>query len=372
MKSKIIFLFIPILCVFLCGSSLDTDKIIDEQINIAAESNFFENISEETFEILELIGIEKPSADIISNLDFSDFLKLIYESILAKIKEPIYAAVSVTAAALICALIHSFSGNFYQTGKVINTVSALAVSGIFLLPIHNVINSAAKVIEECSGFMLGFIPVYSSAIISSGYISSATGFRTLMLGASAVISRLSNEIIVPLICIYLALCVTGAVSEIDLGEISKSIKNFAIWLFACSMTVFSGIMGLGTLIASSADSTFSKTAKFLISSTIPIVGGTVADAVSTVKSCLGVTKNVLGAYAIIVIAAIFLPSVFSLISWKICLSVSSAIGGIFGNKTLSGLLSSASAVMGIMIALVAVTAVTFIFSIAIMLMNGGV
>ena len=75
MKSKIIFLFIPILCVFLCGSSLDTDKIIDEQINIAAESNFFENISEETFEILEFIGIEKPSADIISNLDFSDFFR---------------------------------------------------------------------------------------------------------------------------------------------------------------------------------------------------------------------------------------------------------------------------------------------------------
>ena len=116
---------------------------------------------------------------------------------------------------------------------------------------------------------------------------------------------------------------------------------------------------------------FLKTAKLFVGTTVPIVGGTVSEALTTIKSCLEITKNILGSYGVVVIAVIFLPAIVSLLSWKICLSVSSIISGILENKSLSALLSSASSVMGIMLALVVITAVMLIFSVSIMLLTGG-
>ena len=369
MKKKFIYIVIIIFAFMLSGSYYE--EAIGEQLEIAEESRFSDALSDDVLEMLKKIGIDGLDAEKLASLSFADILKLVAESFILKIKEPFYAAVTVTAAAILCAVIQSLCENFSQTGTVINAVSALSAAATVLVPMKNIITSAAEVIRECSDFMLGFIPVYSSVITASGYVSSATGFRTLMLSAVTVISRLAGELMVPLICIYLAMCIAGAVSDIDISGISKAVKSFAVWVLGALMTVFSGIMGLGTLITSSADSAFSKTVKFLIGSAVPVVGSTVSDALSTVKSCLNVTKNVLGAYAIIVIAVIFLPPIISLVSWKICLSVSSGIGGIFGNKNLSGLLSSASAVMGIMLALVVITAIMFIFSVSIMLMTGG-
>ena len=193
-----------------------------------------------------------------------------------------------------------------------------------------------------------------------------------MLSVVTLISRLSGEIVLPLICIYLALCIAGSVSDFNIEEISKTVKNFAIWILGISLTVFSGIMGLGSLVSASADSAFAKTAKFIINSAVPVVGSTVSDALGSIKGCIEITKNTLGVYAVFVIAAIFLPPIISLLSWKICLSVSSGICGFFGTKNLSALLIAASSVIGIMLALVILTAVMFIFSVSIMLMTGGI
>lgn len=368
MKQKII-IAILILSLFLSGSYIDEN--IEKNLETAEKSGFLNSVSSETIEILEKAGIDGLDIEKLSSVSFYDFIKIVLESFLSKIREPFEAVFTVIAAALICSLIHNFFGEISLTGTVTDTVSTLSAAGIIIMPIKNIIEYSSSVITECSEFMLGFIPVYSSAIIASGYVTAATGFRTLMLSAVTLISRLAGEIVFPLICIYLALCVAGSVSDFEIGEISKSVKNFAVWILGISLTVFSGIMGLGSIVSASADSNFSKTAKFIINSAVPIVGSTVSDALSSIKGCLDVTKNILGVYAIFVIAAIFLPSIISLLSWKICLSVSSGACGFFGTKKLSALLTAASSVIGIMLALVVLTSVMFIFAVSIMLMTGG-
>lgn len=367
MKKNIIFLII-FLSVFLSGSYSET---IEKQLEIAEESNFSEVLSENTLDFLNRIGLEDLSYEKLSSISFSDFINIVIESILKKIKEPFKAILSVTACAIICSLIQNFMENSYRTEKIVNSVATISAASVFLLPLNEIIKNSAMVIKECSDFMLCFIPVYSSAIIASGNLSSATGFRTLMLGVSSVISRLSDEIIVPLISIYIAMCIASAVSDIKIAEISKTIKNFAVWVLTASATIFSGIMSLGTIVSSSGNSAFSKTAKLLIGTAVPIVGGTVSEALSTLKSCLEITRNILGTYAIIAIAIIFIPSIISLLSWKICLSVSAGITETIEYKNLSSLLSSASSVTGIMLALTVITAVLFIFSVSIMLLIGG-
>ena len=368
MKLRLI-IFIVICSVFLSGSSYE--NVLENQIDTAKESGFENYIPAETKDLLDLIGLEDFDYGNLSSFSFLDIVELIFNSILNKIKEPFKAMLMIIAAAISCSVIQSFSDDFNHTGTVANLVCTIVSASIFLVPIKNIITYSIRIIEECSDFMLAFIPVYSSAVAAMGYVSSATGFRTLMLTAVTVISNISGKIIVPLICVYFAISISGAITDFDTGELSKTIKSFSVWILTAGMAVFSGIMGLGTLVSSSVDGNLSKTAKLLVGTFIPVIGSTVSDALSTVKSCLSVTKNLLGVYAIIIIAAIFIPPLISLISWRICLSVSSGIGSILENKSLSSILSSASFMVGIMIALVASTAIMFIFAVAIMLMTGG-
>lgn len=368
MKRNIV-IFILIFSVFLMGSYYEVP--FEKQFEAVEKSKLFEALPKEAESILETIGIDGFDIESISSVSFFDIIRLIYESILIKIKEPFIAVAAITASAIICAIAKSFEENFSETGKIIDIISVLSAFTIFLVPIKNVMVSSAEIIDNCSDFILAFIPVYSSAVAASGYVTAATGFHSLMLATVTLISQISSELIAPLICIFLALTIAGSISEINIGEISKSVKNFAVWILGLLMTIFSAVMGLGTLISSSTDGALSKTAKFIIGSTVPIIGSTVSEAFLTVKSCIVVTKNFLGIYAIIAIFIIFLPSIISLFSWKICLSIASVIGGISENKTITNLLSSASSVLGIMLALVIVTAIVFIFSVSIILLVGG-
>lgn len=362
-------LFILLFAICLSGSYYP--EIAGDYILSAENSGFSDGISAETKKMLEKIGIEGLDPEALSSVSFEEIWNIITDCIIEKIKEPFESVVSVTVCSIICAAASSFYGDFKISEKVLSAVSALTAAAVFIVPIKNLMFSSAGVIGECSDFMLGFIPVYSSAVAASGYVSSAAGFHSLMLAAVTVISDIADEIIVPLIGIYLGICVSASVSELDISGISKSVKNFALWILGISMTVFSGIMGLGTLAASSADDAFSKTAKFVIGSAVPVVGSTVSEAFSAVKSCLHITKNFLGIYGVFAIAMIFIPSIISLFLWKTSLSVSSGISSVSGNKKLSELLYAASSVTGIMLALVILTAVLFIFAVFIMLMAGG-
>lgn len=371
MKKRCVFLILPLLLIFLSGFDSDSANIIEKQLETAENSGITEGLSERTKDTLEEIGISGIKIDFLENLSFSDIFDLLKSGFIKQIKEPVYAMAAIIASGIICAAAECFYDEFSQSKNLINAVSAISAASCILLPMKNVISFSGEVINECSDFIFSFVPVYSYAVTSAGYISSAVGFRSLMLGASAVISNLANEIVVPLICIYFALCIAGSVSDLNIEKIAKSVKSFAVWVLTLSVTVFSGIMGLGTIVSSSADGAFSKTAKFLIGSSIPVAGSVVSDALSTLKGCMVVAKNLLGVYAIVVIAAIFLPPIISLVCWRICLSFSEGINSVLGNKNLSGILSSASCVMGIMLALVSLVAVMFIFSITIMLLTAG-
>lgn len=366
MKKLFIIFLILVFPFFSCGSYFEKDFIENQ----TEQLKDFE-ISAETEKILYELGLKNFSSEEILSLSFIDFINLLLKAAKDRITEPFKAVFTVFAAALLCSLVHNFCDNFKQTGPVINAVSVLAVSSAVLIPIKEVFISASKVISECSDFMLGFIPLYSSVTAACGYISSAAGYRTLMLGAVTVVSRLSSEIVLPLISIYMALSIAGSVSDIKIDELSKSFKSFAIWVLGISMTVFSGILGLGTLVSSSADSTFHKAAKFLIGGAVPVVGSAVSDALSTLRGCITVTKNIFGIYGIIVTAAIFIPPIISVLSWKICLSAASSLCGVFESKNLKNLLFSASSVMGILLALLITLGIMFIFSVAIILMTGG-
>lgn len=366
---KRIIVVVIVFCFAIMLSGFKYDDMLKEEIDIAKESGVVTSLPSEAKEILGRLGIENISTEELSALSFKKVSELLIDNLKSKIKAPLLAVLSACAAGILCNVVNNFGSGEMKT--IYSLVCTLAAASSIMLPVKNAIAYSADVITECSDFMLGFIPVYSSVIAAAGNVSSAAGYRTLMLGAATVISRLAGTVIVPLMCVYLALCTAGTLSPININNISKGVKSFTVWVMSISAALFSGIMGLGSIVSASADGAGAKAVKFAVSSAVPVIGGTVSDALSAAKSCLVMTRNVLGAYAIVAAAVIFVPPIINAVVWKICLAVGSVAGDVLDNKPLSLLLSAGSAVMGIMLAMISITAIVFIFSVTIMILSGG-
>ena len=144
MKYRLI-IFILLCSFFLSGSSYE--NILEEQFDTAKESGFEKYIPKEAKDLLELIGIDDFEYEKLSEISFSDIIKLISKGILSKIKEPFKAMLMIVAAAISCSVIQSFSDNFNCTGMVANLVSAIVSASVFLVPIKNVIIYSVRVID---------------------------------------------------------------------------------------------------------------------------------------------------------------------------------------------------------------------------------
>lgn len=358
MKKRVLLFSAIVFAVFLSGSYFDSEQSIlggiaseylPKELVTVAEDYGIENAEDMTFKQLGSAAIEKARESA---------------------RLPVKSVAAIAAAVLVCAVLKCIDEK--SCGKICETVCVLAVCASILIPVKDVLQSSVETIKHCSEFMLGFIPVYSSAILAGGYVTSASGYGSAMLAVTTAVARIAGELLAPLICIYISLCIAAVVSPVKFGGLPKAVKDMALWIIGVVMSVFSGIMGLGTLVITSSDSVTAKAAKFVMGSAIPVVGSVLSDALETFKGCISITKNTVGIYGIIVLVLIFVPQIISLFIWKICFSAGDFVAKIFESSSVSSLLSSASSVITIMLALVFTVLAMFVFSVTVMLMSGGV
>ena len=95
------------------------------------------------------------------------------------------------------------------------------------------------------------------------------------------------------------------------------------------LTIFVGVVSLEGTLASSVDGITAKTAKTVVSSSIPVVGKILGDAVDTVLGCGVVLKNAIGIVGVIIVIGICIMPIIKLtilfLSYKLLAVVSEPI-----------------------------------------------
>jgi len=273
-----------------------------------------------------------------------------------KAAAPLKLLAALCGTVLLCALSKSISDGAGNMSGVFSVVGVLAGAGIASSAIYGVISEVLSVLQSASRFMLVFVPVFAGVIAAMGRATAASAANTVILAAAQLFSQLASNFLVPICGTVMGLSVTGAVyPELSLGKLGEFIKKAAVWSLSFIMTIFMGILSAQTFVANSADSVLIKTAKFAVSSGVPIVGGTISDAVNTVSASLSLFHSSVGTYGIIAGAAIILPMLISVICYRLALSAAEAVSGIFGINELTELFKACGAVMAI------ITAVTVCF-----------
>lgn len=331
-----------------------------------------ENTPEEFKSFAEEFKLTPSDPFSFSNLLSKDGLKYFVDYMRTSLSAPLKYIAIILISIIVCALSASMSDNSLQTNYSLNVVCTLVCTAALLLPFNSLLGKSVEAVGTVSVFMGIFIPVFAGILIACLKSGTATAYSSVMFFTCEAVSYCCKIFVFPFVNCYTALSIASGITGAEkLSGITKLMKRISLWIIGAAMALFLAVLSVQSVISSTVDSASSKTAKFLISSFIPIIGPSVSEALGSLRGCISLLKSSAGIYAVLVIVFMFLPVIIEIIAYKFVMSFCADISDMFSVSVLKNILEVLNSALSIILSVVLCVALMFIFSITIVSVTGG-
>lgn len=268
----------------------------------------------------------------------------------------------------LCALLNMLKGSIKSdsANHVISLISGVIVASTLLGISKEPLQRAMLLLEEIKVFTNTMSPVICSMYAMGGNVTSALVHN---YGLIVFLSVLENICIISLetilgVCLGLTLA-SSFVGEANILPLSNAIKKGFTFFIGMIMLIFTTVISTQTLLASKADSLTAKTAKMLASQMIPLVGGTVGEALRTAGASIEYLRSNVGVVLIVVLLLMVLPIFISIGMYRIGFILSNAIAGLMGCEREGKILLEISSIYGYVLAIISISAIILLLLITV-------
>ncbi len=322
-----------LIAYFLLGSypakAASIEDTLKELYGQSGMEDAVDALDEETLSLLYGLGIDPQDAISLFSADLSALPGEVWKLLKTRIKAPIGMLSAVLGLLLFAVMLNGITSE-RMSGMPFDLLLTIASVGIFGEPTLTLLRQLSSVFATLGSFMELFLPTYAGIMAASGQTASAYGMQALTFGASAFITALMTQILLPSLSVYLALCMITAANDLfDTEALSKTVSSGAAWILGVAMSLFTIILGVQRMIAGAADTLGMKTAKFALSTLIPVVGGQLSDALSSMTTCFKILSSSLGGFSMLAVTALFLPVTVSLLLMLLTAKVSQLMASLF-------------------------------------------
>lgn len=336
--------FLLVLCLFLLVFALPASA---QETN--ATDEIYSALPEDAREIFDSQGFTADSGELANKLDTAGFFSLIFSFFKDGISSPLSALCKTLSVLLVASLMSSYS-SFEKTGAVVNSVCTISVCLVLALPVYEIIAAAKEALFGASVFMSSSVPVFAALKAASGKPVSATGGAAVLLFACQALSYLCAYLFVPFMNSYLALAICSSFGEKNVASgIMNSIKKITLWVLSLCVSVFLFILGAKGIAGKGADTLAMKTAKFVLGTTVPVVGTALSESASGVAASLSALSGTAGIYIILGAFIIMLPLLATLICWRLSLILLRNLAALFSVPAITGLAEALESVIALLL-----------------------
>lgn len=223
---------------------------------------------------------------------------------------------SLIIIAIVCAMLNNLQSAF--NNESLSSIAYFACYGVMIVMItksfYIVVELTKSTIFSMTDFMAALMPVLMMLLASVGGFAEATLLDPIIMGFATVSSRIYVDIIIPIIFMSFVLqFVNNISSDYKIKNLTKLLKQIAIWIQLIVLTLFIGVITLRSIAATTIDQVTIKTAKFAVDNFIPVVGKALSDAISTVAGYSLLLKNAISGLGLIIIIIIVLFPIIKLL-----------------------------------------------------------
>jgi stage III sporulation protein AE len=311
------------------------------------------------------------TVDDFKNITFEGIADYLIGIVIDTAKAPLRLFAKLCAVLIVAAIVHSFYDSD-GVAQLSDTVMTLALFTLCCGSMMALLTEFSQVIEESRVYLSAFIPVFTSVLVSCGQTSGATVYNGIFFAACMLFSSALCGIGIPIIRIYLALnAITCSGGIIDASSLVTSVEKWIKWILTFIATAFAALLGMQTALAQSTDNVLLKASKFIVGSSVPVIGRAVSDAMSSVFSGLKLLKGTIGFAAIAVICALFIPLIIKFVVYHMIFSMTQVVASGVGMGKTAKLLDGFSKCISICISMLFLFLLMVVSSTMVMVLIGG-
>jgi len=295
--------------------SYNVDEYAEKGLEASGAYELSEYLSEDTKEYLKKLGCGDIEFESLLDISPKSVFELISEILKNGIKEPFKAFLKSTGIVLLVSVCSGFFPDDEKSKVVLNIIcGSITVIGVFV-PALNTIRAAASSIGVCAEFEKALVPVLAAVLTAGGKPTLALTFKGAAFAAAEFVEYFASNFFMPAIGISGALGITGAMlPTLRLSAVSEVIRKTVTTALGCVSGLFSGLLALKSVLSSSADALIVRGVK-TAASFIPVVGGSLGEAYSSVSASISLLKGTIGIYAIVALLLTVVPIAINLALW---------------------------------------------------------
>lgn len=361
----------------------------------AEEETAIEELREEVRKLLEALDTEeleayletlpqyeagsiKEALESIVTGDFSLEYASLWQSVLALVWEegkvilPAFAV--IIAVALLSGILNSLRGSFLRgsMAEVIHFAAYLCVGAALLSVLISVLQAGFSAIESMQRQMEIIYPILLTLMAASGGAVSAGIYRPAVAFLSSAVCEMFSAVVLPTSVAVIVLtfigCLSDEVKTTKLGDFFKSLNKWLIGLTLGLLGIFLTVQGIS---AAQYDGLSLRAAKYLVSGSVPIVGGFLSGGLDLVLAGSALIKNAVGSFAVFLLFGVILRPVLLFAAFQIFLRLSAAAAEPVGGK-ISAFLSRLASDCGFFIAGLCCIAFLYFLTLVLLVCSTGV
>ncbi len=367
MKKMICVIFFVICTLFMSLSAVQASQIDEQITSYDIESlegytqgldNYYTN-SDSFFQTVKDFVTGKEV------LSVSGVLRALIGGFFDEAKSCISLIINIIAISLLFSMLGSMNSSFDKNtiGEIAFFVCYIILTFLLVKAFSEASQLVIATLKSATVFVNAASPVLMGILIASGAPMGAAAINPVILLSTQIVCVISEKLLLPLLYSAAVLYMVSEINEtIRVSKFADFLKKTVKWCLCLIMTVFVAVLSVQGFCASTLDGAAAKTARFLVGSAIPIVGGILSDTIDTVLGCSRVIKNATGAAGIIAVLTIATSPVLKILALSASFHLGAAILEPMADRRISSVISSVASVTSLMAAIIVVAALMFIIS----------
>ena len=308
------------------------------------------------------------------SLDYSSLwqsvLSLVWEE--GKVFLPAFAI--ILSVALLCGVLNSAKSGFMKSSMsdIIHFAAYLSVGASLLSVLLTVLRAGFSAIESMQRQMQIVYPILLTLMAASGGAVSAGIYRPAVAFLSSAICEMFTAVVLPTSVVVIVLTFIGNLSEeVRTTRLADFFKSINKWLIGLSLGLFGIFLTVQGITAAQYDGLSLRAAKYLVSGSVPIVGGFLSGGLDLVLAGSALIKNAVGSFAVFLLFGVILRPVLLFASCQLFLRLCAAAAEPVGGK-ISAFLSRLASDCGFFVAGLCCVAFLYFLKLVLLICSTGV
>ena len=203
-------------------------------------------------------------------------LKMITDAILGSLSGILLTMITIVVLSLLGGLGESLSSGFAKSGTS-QLIYWSVYGGIVVtlgIAINGVITSARETIDGIAQLINYTFPVFVTLLTALGGSGGVSALAPVTLMINGTVSGVIIAVVLPLFYATVVFTIVGNMSDnVRLGKLTKALKSIGGWILGITFGVITTVVAVQGIVGAGMDTIALKSAKFALSSYIPILGG---------------------------------------------------------------------------------------------------